>query len=176
VLAKNSRTAKHVHSETRFHKQRFRANTLLSDVIDGYDSQDPTSVPISTRTRIAGLRRRRQKNAPFRIGVPLEYNVEELSPVIRQVWISTLQRLKRVGYEIYPVSLPATRHALSAYYVLAPAEASSNLARYDGVRYGSRNGADDAAGGVLYAGSRGQGFGDEVKRRILLGAYSLSAE
>ena len=72
--------------------------------------------------------------------------------------------------------LPATKHALSAYYVLAPAEASSNLAKYDGVRYGFRNGADDGAGGVLYANTRGEGFGDEVKRRILLGAYSLSAE
>ncbi|KAI9770014.1 MAG: Trimeric GatFAB AmidoTransferase(AdT) complex subunit [Geoglossum simile] len=159
VLAKDSRTAKDVHN-----------------IIDGYDSQDPTSVPISTRTRIAGLRARRQKNTPFRIGVPIEYNVEELSPVIRQVWVRTLQHLKHVGHEIYPVSLPATQQALSAYYVLAPAEASSNLARYDGVRYGSRNGADDAVGGVLYAGTRGQGFGDEVKRRILLGAYSLSAE
>jgi aspartyl-tRNA(Asn)/glutamyl-tRNA(Gln) amidotransferase subunit A len=79
---------------------------------------------------------------------------------------------------VVPVSLPTTRHALAAYYVIAPAEASSNLAKYDGVRYGTRDEdvASDAAGGVLYAASRGRGFGDEVKRRILLGSYTLSSE
>jgi aspartyl-tRNA(Asn)/glutamyl-tRNA(Gln) amidotransferase subunit A len=146
------------------------------DAIDGFDSRDPTSVPASTRSRIAGLRARRRRIAPFRIGVPAEYNVKELSRVTRQAWLESLQHLQSLGHEIYPVSLPATQHALSAYYVLAPAEASSNLARYDGVRYGARDDANDAISGVLYAETRGKGFGDEVKRRILLGAYSLSAE
>ncbi|KAL2161321.1 hypothetical protein VTH06DRAFT_8542 [Thermothelomyces fergusii] len=86
----------------------------------------------------------------------------------------------RCGARVVPVSLPSTRHALAAYYVIAPAEASSNLAKYDGVRYGTRDAAarasDAAAGGVLYAASRGSGFGDEVKRRILLGSYTLSSE
>lgn len=80
---------------------------------------------------------------------------------------------------IQPVSLPATRHALSAYYVLAPAEASSNLAKYDGVRYGTRAEGPDSDGkpnGYLYANTRGSGFGPEVKRRILLGTFSLSAD
>lgn len=84
-----------------------------------------------------------------------------------------------MGHTILPVSLPATKHALAAYYVLAPAEASSNLARYDGVRYGTRDtdAPDDAEpGGYLYASSRGKGLGSEVKRRILLGAFSLSAD
>jgi aspartyl-tRNA(Asn)/glutamyl-tRNA(Gln) amidotransferase subunit A len=77
--------------------------------------------------------------------------------------------------EVIPVSLPSTRQALSAYYVLAPAEVSSNLAKYDGVRYGSRSEGSDVAGGVLFSRTRGQHFGAEVKRRILLGSYSLSA-
>jgi aspartyl-tRNA(Asn)/glutamyl-tRNA(Gln) amidotransferase subunit A len=96
--------------------------------------------------------------------------------VIRQAWLRSLQHLHSLGHEVYHVSLPATQQALSAYYILAPAEASSNLARYDGVRYGVRGDVNDALGGVLYAEARGKGFGDEVKRRILLGAYSLSAE
>ncbi|KAH0562589.1 hypothetical protein GP486_002732 [Trichoglossum hirsutum] len=148
----------------------------LFDAIDGFDPQDPTSVPVSTRSRIADLRARRRRKAPLRIGVPAEYNVKELSPVIRQTWLESLQHLQSLGHEIYPISLPTTQLALSAYYVLAPAEASSNLARYDGVRYGASGDANDAVGGVLYAETRGKGFGDEVKRRILLGAYSLSAE
>ena len=146
------------------------------DAIDGFDSQDPTNVPISTRSRIASLRAGRQRGAPFRIGVPTEYNVEELNPVVRQTWLRSLRHLQSIGHEVYSVSLPATQQALSAYYILAPAEASSNLARYDGVRYGARDDANDAIGGILYAETRGKGFGDEVKRRILLGAYSLSAE
>ncbi|KAH0543692.1 hypothetical protein FGG08_002008 [Glutinoglossum americanum] len=146
------------------------------NAIDGYDPQDPTSIPASTRSRIANLRARRRRVGPFRIGVPAEYNVEELSPIIRQTWLKTLQHLQSLGHEIYPVSLPATQHALSAYYILAPAEASSNLARYDGVRYGARDNASDDTSGVLYAETRDKGFGEEVKRRILLGAYSLSAE
>ena len=113
----------------------------------------------------------------MRIGVPMEYNVRELHPVVRQGWRRTIRHFQDQGHEVYPVALPTTRHALSAYYILAPSEASSNLARYDGVRYGSREeGPDDAAGGVLYARTRGKNFGPEVKRRILLGTYSLSAE
>ena len=110
------------------------------------------------------------------IGVPIQYNVAELNPVVKETWLRTLQRFEDDGHSVQPVSLPTTRHALSAYYVLAPAEASSNLAKYDGVRYGTRDEVDDTAGGVLYAATRGKGFGEEVKRRILLGAYSLSAE
>jgi aspartyl-tRNA(Asn)/glutamyl-tRNA(Gln) amidotransferase subunit A len=109
----------------------------------------------------------------------LEYNIEELDPRIRDAWAKAAKTLQEeYGARVVPVSLPSTRHALAAYYVIAPAEASSNLAKYDGVRYGTRDtdAASDAAGGVLYAASRGKGFGDEVKRRILLGSYTLSSE
>jgi aspartyl-tRNA(Asn)/glutamyl-tRNA(Gln) amidotransferase subunit A len=114
-----------------------------------------------------------------RFGIPLEYNIEELEPGIRDAWAKAAKTLQdEYGARVVPVSLPSTRHALAAYYVIAPAEASSNLAKYDGVRYGTRDtdATSDAAGGVLYAASRGKGFGDEVKRRILLGSYTLSSE
>lgn len=148
----------------------------FSDAIRGFDKRDPTSVSQSTRARIAAQLRERPKQKALRIGVPVEYNIEELSPFVREGWFRALDKLQKQGHTIHRVSLPATRHALSAYYVLAPAEASSNLAKYDGVRYGFRKSVEGGAGGVLYANTRGEGFGDEVMRRILLGAYSLSAE
>lgn len=90
------------------------------------------------------------------------------------MWLKALQKLQSLGHTIHPVSLPTTEVALSAYYVIAAAEASSNLAKYDGVRYGNRNRHEDLFH-VLYAGTRARGFGREVRRRILLGSYSLSA-
>lgn len=115
-------------------------------------------------------------NAPsLRIGVPIEYNTEEVQPVVRKAWWHTLQRLKNLGHSIHILSLPATKIALPAYYVLAPAEASSNLAKYDGVRYGKKLADREGDGNVLYASTRGAGLGEEVKRRILLGSFSLSA-
>ncbi len=112
-----------------------------------------------------------------RIGVPLEYNIAEMHPLVRRAWVATLSYLESQNCEIVPISLPSTKHALSAYYILAPAEASSNLAKYDGVRYGAPRGTShfDDEGGALYARYRGEDFGPEVQRRILLGAYSLSA-
>lgn len=116
-------------------------------------------------------------------GIPAQYNIEELDPSIRQGWEDMVCFLREsIGARVVPVSLPTTRHALSAYYVIAPAEASSNLAKYDGVRYGPRQAEIEGKGkgsdndGVLYSNLRGQLFGDEVKRRILLGSYTLSSE
>ncbi|KAJ8117350.1 hypothetical protein OPT61_g1432 [Boeremia exigua] len=145
------------------------------DKINTYDSQDPTSLPPSTRAQI---RNADTKSSPsLRIGIPLDYNVATLQPAIRQAWVQTLRSLWEQGHSLHPVRLPATQHALSAYYILAPAEASSNLAKYDGVRYGSRaEGIDGTPESVLFAKTRGQGLGPEVQRRILLGAFSLSAQ
>ncbi|KAJ4355232.1 Trimeric GatFAB AmidoTransferase(AdT) complex subunit [Ascochyta clinopodiicola] len=143
--------------------------------LNAYDSQDPTSLPPSTRSRLekGGTKQPTQ----LRIGIPLDYNIATLQPVIRQAWIRTLKKLWEDGHSLHPVRLPATQHALSAYYILAPAEASSNLAKYDGVRYGSRaEGVDGTPESVLFARTRGQGFGSEVQRRILLGAFTLSAQ
>lgn len=121
----------------------------------------------------------RLSSSPLRIGLPIEYNISELAPSVRQAWLRSLTHLQKQGHTIHPVSLPATKQALSAYYVLAPAEASSNLAKYDGVRYGTRDEGPDSQGqpdGYLYAKTRGSGFGPEVQRRILLGTLSLSAD
>ncbi|KAK2731768.1 Trimeric GatFAB AmidoTransferase(AdT) complex subunit [Onygenales sp. PD_40] len=144
------------------------------------DPRDPTNLTPPTRTRISSKIHSASKsrhNQALRIGIPAEYNITELSPAIRTAWTNSLSHLRSLGHTLTPVSLPRTKQALAAYYVLAPAEASSNLAKYDGVRYGTRNtDAADNADGYLYANTRGTGFGDEVQRRILLGAFSLSAD
>ena len=105
----------------------------------------------------------------------MEYNTAELQPEVRKAWLDTLQGLRNQGHTVHMLSLGATKMALSAYYVIAAAEASSNLAKYDGVRYGNRASAVERADNVLFASTRGAGLGEEVKRRILLGSYSLSA-
>lgn len=151
------------------------------DTIKGFDSRDPTAIPVSTRSRIAQqLLERKAKlgwddRPSVRIGVPIEYNTADLQPEVRRAWLNTLQGLRDRGHTVHMLSLPATKIALSAYYVIAPAEASSNLAKYDGVRYGSKVSVSERADNVLFASTRGAGLGEEVKRRILLGSYSLSA-
>ncbi|KAF2969097.1 hypothetical protein GQX73_g4491 [Xylaria multiplex] len=150
-----------------------------------HDPRDPTSLPDTVRSRCTAQREGYSSpETPASVlkgltfGLPLEYNIEELDPRIRQGWLFAIDTIKILGGRVVPVSLPSTRNALSAYYVIAPAEAASNLAKYDGIRYGYRdtNGSSDAQDGVLYARTRGSGFGNEVKRRILLGSYTLSSE
>ncbi|RMZ32823.1 hypothetical protein D0859_03046 [Hortaea werneckii] len=142
-------------------------------------SEDPTSLPTSLREKLNGSGSGQRK--ALRIGVPAEYNIEELSPPVRAAYSRTLSALQSAGHTLHAISLPSTRRALSAYYILAPAEASSNLAKYDGVRYGHRTSSGpDAAPTTqnlpLYAQTRGEAFGAEVQCRILLGAYTLSSE
>ncbi|KAF1812965.1 glutamyl-tRNA amidotransferas-like protein [Eremomyces bilateralis CBS 781.70] len=148
----------------------------LFHAVNGYDKKDPTSLAESSRRRITELVEQRKRSGRYRIGVPKEYNTSGIDPKIKSAWRATLKALQSKGHSIHPVSLPATKLALPAYYVLAPAEAASNLAKYDGVRYGTRSSGPDTSGGVLFSQTRSEGFGDEVKRRILLGNYSLSAE
>ena len=110
----------------------------------------------------------------LRVGVPAEYFGDGLDPEVRAAVESAIERLREAGCTILPVSLPHTRYAVPTYYLIATAEASANLARFDGVRYGFR--AKDANTlGAMYRRSRDIGFGKEVKRRILLGTYALSA-
>ena len=130
----------------------------------------------TARKAISLLSQERLRSRPWRIGVPLDYNIAELDPVIRKEWVRTLETLQKLGHWIVPVRLPSTKYALSAYYILAPAEASSNLAKYDGVRYGYRAPGSDAQGSTLYSTTRHDAFGPEVRRRILLGTYTLSSE
>ncbi|RMZ76618.1 hypothetical protein DV738_g4773, partial [Chaetothyriales sp. CBS 135597] len=168
----------------------------LFRVLSQPDPKDPTCLSAATRARMQQLRaannapqldedllhsdhpssRPQRQRRTLRIGVPREYNIAELQNGVREAWIRSLNLLAAQGHTIVPISLPLTQQALSAYYVLAPAEASSNLAKYDGVRYGQpRDETDAATEEVLYSAHRGQLFGEEVRRRILLGAYSLSA-
>ncbi|TLS23470.1 uncharacterized protein PpBr36_05648 [Pyricularia pennisetigena] len=161
--------------------ERIRDLVVAKGLWAQHDDKDPTSLSVAARLRCArgrtGYEGQGAKVSWERLtfGIPLEYNILELDASIREAWEGAAALLQSLGANVVPVSLPTTRHALSAYYVLAPAEASSNLAKYDGVRYGNP-GPESEEEGVLYSAARGAGFGDEVKRRILLGAYSLSSE
>ena len=109
----------------------------------------------------------------LRIGVPREYRLDGMSPEIAALWEQGLAWLREAGATIVDISLPHTPYGLAAYYIIAPAECSSNLARYDGVRFGRRVAGEDLID--LYERTRAEGFGEEVKRRILIGTYVLSA-
>ena len=142
----------------------------LLDVVSGYDRRDPTSVeaePVDYGSALeAGVE-------GLVIGVPTEYFPDGLDPELRARMDEALAAMEAAGATQRSVSLPGTELAIPAYYVLAPAEASSNLARFDGVRYGVRAAADTVPD--MYEQTRGSGFGAEVKRRIMLGTYALSA-
>ncbi|MBW7893541.1 MAG: Asp-tRNA(Asn)/Glu-tRNA(Gln) amidotransferase subunit GatA [Opitutaceae bacterium] len=144
---------------------------LLLQVIAGHDERDSTSF----RAEIPDYRAALQtKQGPWKIGIPREYFGDGLDPEVAAAVDKAVAFYRGQGCEIREVSLPHTRYCLDAYYVIATAEASSNLARYDGIRYGHR--AKEATDVVdLYCQSRAEGFGDEVKRRIILGTYVLSS-
>lgn len=146
------------------------AATLLG-VIAGYDEQDATSslVPVADYAAESD-----QGVEGLRIGVPAEYFAEGLDPEVREKIEKGIEALKAAGCTVKPVSLAHTKYAVPVYYLIATAEASANLARFDGVRYGHRSPEAKTLAG-LYKNSRDEGFGDEVKRRILLGTYALSA-
>ena len=140
-------------------------------VIAGHDSRDATSSSVPVPDYTAALE---QPVAGLRVGVPAEYFADGLDPEVRSAVEAAIEQLRAAGCSIHPVSLPHTRYAVPTYYIVATAEASANLARFDGVRYGIR--AKDAGTlGAMYRRSRELGFGAEVKRRILLGTYALSA-
>jgi aspartyl-tRNA(Asn)/glutamyl-tRNA(Gln) amidotransferase subunit A len=139
----------------------------------GHDAQDSTSAPLSVPDFEAALTGDIRGK---KIGIPREYRMDGMSDEIEALWQSGIAMMADAGAEIVDISLPHTKYALPAYYVIAPAEASSNLARYDGVRYGHR--AKLAAGdGIteMYEKTRAEGFGVEVQRRIMIGTYVLSA-
>ncbi|KQN40777.1 glutamyl-tRNA amidotransferase [Sphingomonas sp. Leaf407] len=145
---------------------------IMLEAMAGFDPKDATSLDLPVPAWEAGL------NADLRgkrVGIPKEYRVDGMPAEIEALWQQGIDWLRDAGAEIVEVSLPHTRYALPAYYIIAPAEASSNLARYDGVRYGQRVLPDGAGLQDMYAATRAAGFGDEVKRRILIGTYVLSA-
>jgi aspartyl-tRNA(Asn)/glutamyl-tRNA(Gln) amidotransferase subunit A len=143
---------------------------LLLTSMSGHDPKDSTSLDVEVPDFSSFVGR---SVKGLRIGVPKEYRVDGMPAEIEALWEQGIAWLRDAGCEIVEVSLPHTRYALPAYYIVAPAEASSNLARYDGMRYGLR--ADAASLTDTYETSRAQGFGEEVKRRILIGTYVLSA-
>jgi aspartyl-tRNA(Asn)/glutamyl-tRNA(Gln) amidotransferase subunit A len=143
---------------------------LMLQAMAGHDPKDSTSADLpvpdfraATQGSVKGLR----------IGIPKEYRMDGMPGEIEKLWAAGIDWLRRAGAEPVEISLPHTKYALPAYYVIAPAEASSNLARYDGVRYGLRVPGKSLED--MYEGTRGDGFGAEVRRRVLIGTYVLSA-
>ncbi len=144
---------------------------LLMNIISGKDPLDSTSADVEIPDFLKALT---GKIRGLRIGLPKEYFIEGMEPEVEARVREALETLKSLGADLREISLPHTNYAVAVYYLIAPAEASSNLARYDGVRYGYRTESPrDTAS--LYQGTRQEGFGEEVKRRIMLGAYALSS-
>ncbi|MFM9846350.1 MAG: Asp-tRNA(Asn)/Glu-tRNA(Gln) amidotransferase subunit GatA [Hyphomicrobiaceae bacterium] len=147
-----------------------RDAAILLGTMASYDLKDSTSVDTPVPDYEAALGRGVKG---LRVGVPREYRVDGMSPEIDELWQRGIAWLKAAGATIHDISLPHTKYALPAYYIVAPAECSSNLARYDGVRYGLRVPGDDLID--TYERTRAAGFGKEVRRRVLIGTYVLSA-
>ena len=147
-----------------------RDAAILLGGMAGFDPKDSTSADRAVPDFEAALKGGVQG---LRIGIPSEYAVDGMNPETSALWDQGKAWLKDAGAELVDISLPHTKYALPAYYIIAPAEASSNLARYDGVRYGQRVEGDDLT--ELYENTRAAGFGIEVRRRILIGTYVLSA-
>lgn len=143
---------------------------LLLQSMSGYDAKDSTSCNKEVPDFVSFLGK---DIKGLKVGLPKEYRPEGMNPEICAFWDKAAAYLKDRGAEVVEISLPHTKYALATYYVLAPAEASSNLARYDGIRYGLRN--DGETLDKLYINTRTEGFGAEVKRRIMIGTYVLSA-
>ena len=147
-----------------------RDTAIMLRSMAGHDPKDTTSVDRAVPDYEAAIGK---SVKGMKIGIPKEYRLDGMSPEIEKLWTQGAEWLKAAGAEIVEVSLPHTRYALPAYYVVAPAEASSNLARYDGVRYGAR--IDGKTISEMYENTRAAGFGPEVRRRIMIGTYVLSA-
>ncbi len=147
-----------------------RDAAILLNSMAGHDKMDSTSAPLPVPDFESAVGRGVKGR---RIGIPREYRLDAMPPAIDRLWEDGKAWLRAAGAEIVDISLPHTKYALPAYYIVAPAEASSNLARYDGVRYGLRVPGDDVI--AMYENTRAAGFGREVKRRILIGTYVLSA-
>ncbi|MEA2907633.1 MAG: aspartyl-tRNA(Asn)/glutamyl-tRNA(Gln) amidotransferase subunit [Alphaproteobacteria bacterium] len=147
-----------------------RDAAILLGAMAGHDPKDTTSVdrPVPDYEAAVG-----QSVKGLKIGIPKEYRIDGLAPEIERLWQQGVAWLEAAGADVVEISLPHTRYALPAYYIVAPAEASSNLARYDGVRYGLRVPGRDVLD--MYRKTRAQGFGKEVRRRVMIGTYVLSA-
>ena len=144
--------------------------SLLLEVISSYDNKDSTSVDFKRGNYLQELNNSIKGK---KIGIPKEYKVDGMPKEINDLWQKGISIIKESGAEILNISLPNTSYALPAYYIVAPAEASSNLARYDGVKYGFRSEGENLID--MYEKTRSEGFGNEVKRRIMIGTYVISS-
>jgi aspartyl-tRNA(Asn)/glutamyl-tRNA(Gln) amidotransferase subunit A len=147
-----------------------RDAAILSEVVSGFDPRDSTSVPQPVPHYAAGLT---GDIKGLRLGLAKEYMIGGLDPEVNQAVQTAVRQLEKLGAEVVEISLPHTDYAAATYYIIAPAEASANLARFDGVRYGLRVDGKDPI--ELYSKTRAAGFGAEVKRRVILGTYVLSS-
>ena len=145
---------------------------IMLEAMAGFDPKDATSLNLPVPEWEANLSGDLKGK---KVGIPREYRMDGMDADVAASWDQGIAWLKDAGAEVVEVSLPHTKYALPAYYIIAPAEASSNLARYDGVRYGLRDLPDGAGLQDMYAATRADGFGPEVKRRIMIGTYVLSA-
>ena len=143
---------------------------LMLGAMAGFDAKDSTSAPMDVPDFTAGLK---DGVRGLKVGIPREYTLDGMPAEIDALWAQGREWLEAQGAQCVEVSLPHTKYALPAYYIVAPAEASSNLARYDGVRYGLRVAGESLDD--MYEATRGEGFGEEVRRRVLIGTYVLSA-
>ena len=143
---------------------------LLQEIISTYDEKDSTSIDFKRNTYSKELTNNIKGK---KIGIPKEYRVDGMPKEIEDLWTKGIEYAKDCGAEIVEISLPHTNYALPAYYIVAPAEASSNLARYDGVKYGFRSKGENLID--MYEKTRSEGFGEEVQRRIMIGTYVLSS-
>jgi aspartyl-tRNA(Asn)/glutamyl-tRNA(Gln) amidotransferase subunit A len=143
---------------------------LVYETIAGVDPMDATTVARSVETALDGLR---EDLRGLRVGIVREFDLAKLEPDVRAVYEQAYRDLERLGAELVEVSLPTADYGVATYYLIAPAECSSNLARFDGMRYGLR--VEQADVGATYEATRAAGFGDEVKRRILIGTHALSS-
>jgi aspartyl-tRNA(Asn)/glutamyl-tRNA(Gln) amidotransferase subunit A len=144
---------------------------ILLEAMAGFDPKDSTSLDLPVPKWEANLS---SDLSGKRVGIPKEYRIDGVPPEINALWDRGIEWLKDAGATPVEINLPHTKYALPTYYIIAPAEASSNLARYDGVRYGLRVSGNDGLNG-MYSATRAEGFGAEVKRRIMIGTYVLSA-
>ena len=148
---------------------------ILLEAITGTDEHDSTSLPLEKENFVQAVRETTADEfKTLKVGLPEEYfNAEGMSAEVKAAVDNAVAQIKAAGAEVVPVKLPHTKYAVAVYYIIATAEASANLARFDGIRYGARQEAKDLV--TSYFASRGAGFGEEVKRRILLGTYVLSS-
>ena len=145
---------------------------IMLEAMAGFDPKDATSLNLPVPQWEAGLTSDLRGK---KVGIPKEYRIDGVPAEINAIWDRGIEWLKDAGAEVVEISLPHTKYALPTYYIIAPAEASSNLARYDGVRYGLRNVPQGGNLDAMYSATRADGFGAEVKRRIMIGTYVLSA-